>query len=81
MRCLNAPEEFGVILQAVLEPVVLRTKADQHTSRAPMPGDDDLLSGRLAQVAGEVILDFGQSYLPWLVYPPQRASAPLRASR
>jgi hypothetical protein len=70
-----------VVLKAVVEPVILGAKTDQHASRAPVPGDYDLLVGSLSEIAGEVIFDLGQSYLAGLVYPPARANSRLRSSR
>jgi len=54
-----------MMLEPVLKPVFPRLEADQHTSGADMPRDDDLLVGGQLQVAREVILHLRQGYSAW----------------
>jgi len=37
-----SPQELGMVLQPVVEPVVLAFEADQHASRLPVPSDEDV---------------------------------------
>ena len=72
------------MLQAILEPVVLRREADQHAGRTPVPCDHDLFLGSLPEVLGQVIFDLRQSYLlrclATQVSPIRRATLALRPS-
>ena len=65
-RLFDAAQEAWVMFEAAFEPVVFRFKADQHARRFTMAGDDDFLGLRLAQVSGQIVLDFGQgaSFVP-----------------
>ena len=63
---LDAPEELGMVLEPVLEPVLLRLKPDQDPGRPAMPCDQDLLTRSQSQIPGEVILHLRQSHPAWL---------------
>lgn len=59
---LDAPEELGMVLKPVLEPVLLRLEPDQDPCRAAMPRDQDLLIRSQFEIPGEVILHLCQSH-------------------
>src|SRR5262249_4008897 len=46
------------MFETIVEPVLFRLEADQYTSRFAMARDDDLLRLSLAQIAGQIVLDF-----------------------
>src|SRR5712691_7406676 len=48
-RLGHSLQELGMVLQPIIEPIVFALEADQHTSRLPVPGDDDLLGLSQAQ--------------------------------
>src|ERR1700731_3530759 len=54
---LDASEQPRVALQAVLEPLILGGKSDQHAGRLAVARDDDFLLLGLVQVAREVVPD------------------------
>lgn len=39
----DATQEFGMVLDPIVDPVVLRGKPDQHAGRTTVPRDDDFL--------------------------------------
>jgi hypothetical protein len=43
-------EEFRVMLQPVVEPIIFRIKADKHTSWSAVPSNYDFLIGCQPQV-------------------------------
>lgn len=45
-RLSYAPQELGMVLQSVVEPVVLAFEANQDASRFPMPRDEDFFGLR-----------------------------------
>jgi hypothetical protein len=45
-RLCYAPQELGMMLQSIVEPVVLALESDKHSSRFAMAGDDNLLGLR-----------------------------------
>src|SRR5437899_7816854 len=51
-----------MVLESVLKPVLLRLEADQHACGPAVLGNDDLLSGCLPQVAGEIVFNLRQGY-------------------
>jgi hypothetical protein len=57
-RLLNAPQEFWMMLQAILEPVFVGRKPNQNAGRATVPRDHDLLLGREAKIPRQIILYF-----------------------
>ncbi len=59
----NASQEPGIMFELVVEPIILRAKSNQNARRPAVPRDDDLLGFRQAQVFGQVVFDFRQSYL------------------
>src|SRR5207249_11059135 len=62
-RLCDPLQEAWIVLQLVVEPIVFRSKPHQDACRLPVPGDDDLLVLRQAEVLRQVIFDFRQSYL------------------
>jgi hypothetical protein len=62
-RLLHTGKKPGIILESIVEPIVLRLKADQNPGRFPMPGNDHLLFLSDMEVPRRVILDFGESNL------------------
>lgn len=42
----HAPQEFGMMLQAIIKPILVALKADQDAGRFTVPRDDDLLGFR-----------------------------------
>jgi len=50
-RLLDAANKARVMLEAVIEPVLLRFESDQHTRRLAMARDHDLLRLGLAKIA------------------------------
>jgi hypothetical protein len=40
---LDAVQEFWVMFEPILKPILFRRKSDQDTGRTTVPGDDDLL--------------------------------------
>jgi hypothetical protein len=56
-------KESRIVFQPVIEPVVLRTEADQHTGGLAVAGNDDLLILGLAQKAREIVFHLGQRNL------------------
>ncbi len=65
-RFFDPAEKAGIGLEPVLEPVVPRLEADQHTGRFAVARDDDFLPSGLTQEAREVIFDLGIGGLPSL---------------
>src|SRR5262249_41943529 len=64
-RLLDSMEKAGVMLQAVVEPVLFRFEADQNTRTLSMRRDDDLVGLCLTKIAGQIIFDFGErNFLP-----------------
>src|SRR5260370_57002 len=57
---LDPGEKPGVVLQPVIEPILLRGKADQYPRRLAISRDHDLRFLRLAQKTREIILHRGQ---------------------
>jgi hypothetical protein len=62
-RLCDPLEEAWIVFQFVIEPIVFRSKSHQDARRLSMPGDNDLLIFRQAEVVRQVILDFRQCYL------------------
>ena len=61
-RLIDSPEEAGIVLQPVFEPVVLRLEADQHPRRLAVARDDDVLLFRLAQQVRKIVLHLGERH-------------------
>ena len=80
-RRYDPREEFGMMLQAVIQPVILGLESDQDPCRPPVPGDQDLLLGRDAEIAGKVILDLRQGHFPGPAARARRATLRLGPSR
>jgi hypothetical protein len=59
-RLCDSPQELGMVLQSIVEPVVLTFEADQHTGRLPVPRDENLLGLGQAQESRQVVLDLSQ---------------------
>ena len=49
-RLCYSPQELGMVLQSIVEPVVLAFETDQYARRFPMPCDEDFL--RLGEASG-----------------------------
>ena len=48
-RLCDSTQELGMVLQAIVEPVVLAFEADQNPRRLPVSRDEDLLGLGQAQ--------------------------------
>jgi hypothetical protein len=49
-------KKLRMILQAVIEPILVRFETNQDPRRPTVPGDEDLFSFRQAEIVGEIIL-------------------------
>jgi len=79
--CLgNATQEFRMMFEAILEPVVFRSESDQDASRTTVSSDHDLFIFRQAEVLRQIILDFSQGHRPELACLLRRATLALRLS-
>ena len=58
-RFLDPAEKTRVGLEAILEPIVFGSEADQHASRFAVPRNDDFLFPGFTQEARQVVLDLG----------------------
>lgn len=56
---VHARQELGMVLQTVFEPLVFGPETDKNRRRLAVPSDDDLLGRSQAEVAGEIVFDFG----------------------
>ena len=79
-RLCYAPQELGMVLQSIVEPVVLALKADKHPGRFSMPRDDDFFGLRQAQKSRQIVLYLSQGRLAHGACRARRASARLRLS-
>ena len=59
----NTREEFRVVFQAVLEPIVLGVEANEYPGRLAVPCDHDLLGRSQTEVVREIIFDLGERNL------------------
>ena len=75
-----SPQELGMVLQPIVEPVVLALEADQHASRLPVSGDEDFLGFSQAQESRQVVLDLSQRRPAHRASRARQASRPLRLS-
>jgi hypothetical protein len=57
---LDTREEARIVLEPVVEPVVLRCKADEDSGRLPVAGDHDFPFLGFPEMPGEVVLDLGK---------------------
>jgi hypothetical protein len=57
----DSPQELGMVLQPIVEPVVLALEADQHASRLPVSGDENLLGFSQTQKSRQIVFDFSQA--------------------
>jgi hypothetical protein len=48
-RLGDAPQELGMMLQSIVEPVVLALESDKHSGWLAMPGDENFLGLREAE--------------------------------
>jgi hypothetical protein len=69
-----------MMLQAIVEPIVLTLKADQYSSRFPVPGDEDFFVLRQTQKSRQIVLYLSQGRLAHWASRAQRASAQLQLS-
>ncbi len=79
-RLCDSAQELGMVLQAIVEPVVLAFEADQHPRRLPVSRDEDLLGLGQAQESRQVILDLSQRRLANRTSRARQATRPLRLS-
>ena len=79
-RLCYSPQELGMVLQSIVEPVVLAFEADQHASRFPMPCDEDFFRLGQAQEPRQIILNLSQCRLAHSACRAPRASALLLLS-
>jgi hypothetical protein len=56
-RLCDSPQELGMVLQPIIEPVVVAFEADQHASWLPVARDEDFLGLGQAQESRQVVLD------------------------
>jgi hypothetical protein len=56
-RLRDATQEFRMMLQAILEPVIFRRKPDQDSSRTAVASDHDLFVDRQPKILRQIILD------------------------
>src|SRR5579872_9680 len=61
-RFFNPPQKPGVGFQPILEPIIFRFEADQHSSWLAVTCNDDFLLLGFVQKTREVIFDFRQRY-------------------
>jgi len=54
----DSPQETGIVLEAIIEPVLFGFKSDQHSGRFPMSHDDDLLLFCKTEEFRQLIFDF-----------------------
>src|SRR6516162_3410296 len=71
-RLFDAAQEARVMFETVVEPVLFRLEADQYAGRFTMARDDDLLRLSLAQIAGQIVLDFRKRDLFHSGFPKAR---------
>src|SRR5439155_16574251 len=70
-----------MVEEPVFEPVVLRIEADEDSGRLTVASDDDLTARGHAQVAGQVVLHFGEAdFTESAASHARRATLALRAS-
>src|ERR1043166_1207281 len=55
---LNPIQESWIVLQAIIEPIVLRFTADEPAGRLTMRGNHNFLLLRLAKKARQIVLHF-----------------------
>jgi hypothetical protein len=79
-RLCDAPQELGMMLQSIVQPVVLVLESDKHSSRFAMAGDKNLLGLCEAEESRKIVLDLSQSRLAHWASRAPRASARLRLS-
>src|SRR5947208_12969401 len=60
----DATQKLGVMFKTIVEPVVLRRKADQDAGRSAVASDDDFFTDGQPEVLRQVILDFGEGHRP-----------------
>src|SRR5712671_5679315 len=68
-RLFDTTQEAGVLFETIFEPVLLGLKADQYARRFAMAGDNDLFFLRLAKIARQIVLDFGERNFPHSGFP------------
>jgi hypothetical protein len=64
-RLGNATHELGMMFEAILEPVALRSESDQHAGRTAVRSDDDLVVFRepgTRRLLGARLIDSGSGY-------------------
>src|SRR2546428_3541694 len=82
-RLGNTTKESRVVLESVFKPVIFRSKADQHAGRPPVPGNDDFLLLRRAEVSRQIILHLVQWNSPhrsWPTFLSDSSASPFRTT-
>ena len=59
-RLIDTARDARVMFQTIFEPFLFGFKSDQHASRFAVTRDDDLMRLRLAKIAGQIVLEFGE---------------------
>jgi len=80
-RLGDPAQELRMMFEAILEPVVLRSKSYQHAGRTAVSSDYDLFVFRETEVLRQIVLDFSQGHRPELASLLRRATLALRLSR
>ena len=79
-RRRDSTQEFRMVLESVVEPIVFGLEADNDAGRSPVPGDHNFFGGRQAEVPGEIIFRLRQSHAPGRAYRRRRARRAPRPS-
>ena len=62
-RLIYALQESRIVLEPILEPIVFRSETDEYSSRLAVTRNDDFLTFCLAEVARQIVFDFGERNL------------------
>lgn len=73
----HALQEFRVVLEPIIEPILVGGKPDEHTCRPTVAGDHNLFVRRETQIFREVIFHFRQRHRLALVCRGPRAKPAL----
>ena len=79
-RLGDSANEFRMMLQAIVEPVLLALETDEHARRPAVAGDENFLGRGQAQESREIVFDLSQRHLAYRASRAPRANAPLRFS-
>lgn len=78
-RLADAPQKLRIVLEAILEPIILRLETDEHARRLAVARDDNLLVLRQPEIAREIVLDLCERDLTARFRRTRGARLPLRA--